>query len=92
MSPRCPDCGRLYSVDDWCNSSDFSAECGRKYLDPEQDATAEIECGRHTIALLRAKVARLEALFQQTHGCHHSWVAEAERLRIENERREREGN
>lgn len=32
----------------------------------------------------RAEVARLEALFQQTHGVHHSWVAkaqEADRLR-----------
>ena len=28
-----------------------------------------------------AKVARLESLFQRTHGVHHSWVAEVERLR-----------
>ncbi len=36
------------------------------------------------IAELEAENARLEALFQQTHGVHHSWVAEGRRLEAEN--------
>lgn len=42
------------------------------------------------IEVLRAENERLEALFQRTHGCHHSWVSRAfhleddvERLRAE---------
>lgn len=34
---------------------------------------------------LAAEVERLAALFQQTHGVHHGWVAECERLRRESE-------
>jgi hypothetical protein len=33
------------------------------------------------LAAARAEVEQLEALFQRTHGCHVSWVAEVERLR-----------
>lgn len=32
---------------------------------------------------LRAEVERLESLFQQTHGCHWSWVYKATRLDAE---------
>ena len=39
-------------------------------------------------AALRAEVARLEALFQQTHGVHHDWVAQAEKLRQACERKD----
>lgn len=38
------------------------------------------------VAALRAENERLEALFQQTHGCHSSWVAEGVRLRADVER------
>lgn len=38
------------------------------------------------VAHLLGEVERLEALFQQTHGVHHSWVAEGQRLRGEVER------
>jgi len=38
------------------------------------------------VAGLRAENERLEALFQQTHGCHSSWVAEGSRLRAEVQR------
>jgi len=35
------------------------------------------------VAALRTESDRLEALFQQTHGCHSSWVAEGSRLRAD---------
>jgi hypothetical protein len=48
---------------------------------PTDVATLLAECDR-----LRAENERLEALFQQTHGVHHGWVAraqEADKLRAE---------
>jgi len=38
------------------------------------------------VAALRAENERLEALFQQTHGCHSSWVAEGSSLRADVQR------
>lgn len=38
---------------------------------------------RDEVAELRAEIDRLEALFQQTHGVHHGWVLEVDRLRGE---------
>lgn len=35
---------------------------------------------------LAAENDRLEALFQRTHGVHSSWVAQAEKHRLENDR------
>ena len=41
----CKVCKRQYADgDDWCNSPDYVSVCGRLALDPEEDATAEIEC------------------------------------------------
>lgn len=41
---------------------------------------------RNALDLALDEVERLESLFQRTHGVHHGWVAECERLRAENDR------
>lgn len=61
---------------------------------PQEDGTS---CDACTIAALRAafavereKVARLEALFQQTHGVHSDWVARCAELEAELAKRAQE--
>lgn len=61
----------------WRRTADAPYAAGRASRDEE-------------VAALRAENERLEALFQRTHGCHSSWVAEGVRLRTEAERLTRE--
>jgi ABC-type hemin transport system substrate-binding protein len=55
--------------------------------DPAKDASLGtkvmmgFEAVQTLVADAYAEVARLEALFQATHGVHHSWVAGHERMR-----------
>lgn len=49
----------------------------------ESHATYASKYLANELAACKAEVERLEALFQQTHGMHHSWVDVAKRLEAE---------
>lgn len=52
----CKLCRRQFAVDDWDNSPEFVQVCGTRYKDPEEDATAEIECRDFTISSLMVRL------------------------------------
>ena len=65
---------------------DEAASWKAKFDDQIDQAEKDRVVARDEYAKLRAENARLESLFQETHGVHHSWVAAHERLRAENVR------